>query len=73
VGRACDRPIHRGLRGIPTGVAPRGFTVAELSEGTSARSSRCVRPLAKSGLDLAIEGRGPGLRVEEANPPDDRL
>jgi len=22
---------------------------------------------------LAIEGRGPGLRVEEANPPDDRL
>jgi len=24
-------------------------------------------------LDLAIEGRGPGLRVEEANPPDDRL
>jgi len=24
-------------------------------------------------LDLAIEGRDPGLRVAEANPPDDRL
>ena len=35
----------------------------ELSEGTKARSNRCSRPLAKSGLDLAIEVQGPGLGI----------
>ena len=31
------------------------------------------RPLAKSGLDLAIEVQNPGLSISEANPGDGRL
>ena len=31
------------------------------------------RPLAKSGLDLAIEVQGPGFGISEANPGDGQL
>ena len=44
-----------------------------MSEGTRARSNRCVRPLAKSGLDLAIEGLDLGLGAGGANPVCGRL
>ena len=45
----------------------------ELSEGTKIPASGSPRPLAKSGLDLAIEVQGPGFGISEANPGDGQL
>jgi len=49
--------------------APSGSALPELSEGTTARSNRCSRPLAKSGLGLDLRVRS--LTVSPAGEPEE--
>ena len=52
----------------PGEAASRAEGPPELSEGTKVPASGSPRPLAKSGLDLAVEVQGPGLATAGRTP-----